>query len=73
MSKSILLMNTPNKCEECQLLYHCHKYEDHINMSTKPEWCPLKPLPKKIKVSYGSDEQDWEKGYNSCIEQIMDT
>lgn len=38
----------------------------------KADWCPLKPMPKKIKVRYGDDSQDWEQGYNSCIEQILD-
>ena len=39
----------------------------------KEEWCPLKQVPKLIDVNYGSDEQDWEKGYNSCLEEILGT
>lgn len=59
MSKSILLIDTPEKCEDCILLYHCHKYDDVITIDSKPDWCPLKPMPNKMEISYGSDEQDW--------------
>ena len=38
----------------------------------RPDECPLKPIPKKVKVMYGDDSQDWQKGYNSCLEEILD-
>ena len=41
-------------------------------MEHKEDWCPLKSAPKPINVNYGSDEQDWEKGYNACVEEILD-
>ena len=42
-----------------------------IGSKARPDWCPLKPAPELIKVNYGSDEQDWEKGYNRCLHEII--
>ena len=42
------------------------------NTIPKPDWCPLKPAPKKIKVMYGDDSQDYDEGYNACVEEILD-
>ena len=76
--KSILIIDTPKTCEECD----CHLWkvcvpadediDEYVNPSkTKPEWCPLKPLPSK---GYG-DEDDFEQttyfdGWNDCLEEI---
>lgn len=81
MDKAIIVINTPDGCRECPLCGEDHMtYRDYCRITDqyiwaldKPDWCPLKPAPKKMEVSYGSDEQDWENGYNSCVEQIMDT
>lgn len=70
MSKSILIMDTPNKCEECQLLYHCHKYEDYVNMNEKPDWCPLRKLPEREMVWYEDEASDFERGFNACLVEI---
>jgi hypothetical protein len=85
MSKAILVIDMPKRCGECP---RCASYQscafsireywctasDNISVDSddKPRWCPLKPAPEKIEVSYRSDEQDWDKGYNACIEAIMD-
>lgn len=70
MSKSILLMNTPNTCGECQLLYYCYKYADHINMDTKPDWCPLEKLPDRQLIWYEDEASDFERGFNACLDEI---
>ena len=70
MSKSVLLVDTPSKCGECNLLYHCHKYESAIAMGSKPDWCPLKELPNHELV--WCDDNDWERGFNACLDEILD-
>ena len=55
----------------------CHnaEHECHVlsktNYIKRPSWCPLKPLPKKIKHK---DEIDYDYGYidgrNECIDEI---
>ena len=80
MDKAILVIDMPKGCYECPLAVETvHNYDaccitgSRIMSYDKFDWCPLKLAPKPIEVNYGSDEQDWEKGYNSCVEQIMDT
>ena len=53
MSKAILVIDTPENCEECPLMFEvegkeganicrgCQKYSFNTDASKKPEWCPL--------------------------------
>lgn len=34
----------------------------------KPDECPLKPLPDKVKVFM----DDWADGYNACLEDVLE-
>ncbi len=54
--KEELVMETPEDCESCVLhggIFHsfckinCRYIED---LSAKPDWCPLKPLPEKKRI-----------------------
>lgn len=62
--KSILVIDTPHDCSECDLMfqddwsYWCpHRnaqadvYENVVNYS-KPTWCPLSPLPLKKDLTH---------------------
>lgn len=48
--------------------------DDRLN---KPSWCPLKPLPEKMKVDYDTitsaevTEKVVAMGYNFCIDTIL--
>lgn len=58
MSKSILVIDTPDCCMNCDIMFHdeqsywCpHKDAkadvfDYIKTGTKPDWCPLKEIPE---------------------------
>lgn len=81
MSKSVLVMGTPEDCESCVLhggIFHsfckinCRYIED---LSTKPDWCPLKPLPEKKEYIVPIDNVESQKdiiavGWNACIDKI---
>lgn len=77
MSKSVLAMETPEDCESCVLhggIFHsfckinCRYIED---LSAKPDWCPLKPLPEKMTGVAQTDHWDSIKaGWNECIDTI---
>jgi len=56
MSKSILVLDTPESCRKCKLRYDsygqcevCILADDVVDefyeTNTKPDWCPLSPLP----------------------------
>lgn len=40
-----------------------------------PEWCPLRPLPKKLKLriqrEWITDYDRYEIGYNACLDKIL--
>lgn len=65
MSKSILIINTPDSCMGCNFLYcdvennaeSCVATEEARNVDLekeeKPDWCPLKEIPqRKEKIKY---------------------
>lgn len=50
-------------------------YLNDIMMKSKPDWCPLKPMPN-IKCEELCDVDDWydsgyHNGYNSCIDELL--
>lgn len=54
MSKSMLVMDTPENCVKCSLYHYpscrCYvteKFQNNISEDYKPDWCPLQEVPKK--------------------------
>jgi hypothetical protein len=95
MSKSVLVIDTPENCYDCPLgtaycgeleyeglceLADCLDYdeilitEEHYDCESKskPDWCPLKPLPEKSATE--NDMTDYQcgmvDGRNQCIDEI---
>lgn len=63
MDKAILVIDMPDSCDGCPLCYgndisdwclvmgHFHgDVWGHTTNHTKPDWCPLKPAPEKVKI-----------------------
>jgi hypothetical protein len=51
-------------------------YLNDIMMKSKPDWCPLKPMPEKIQVCGKYPQPDGivpscKIGYNACIDEIL--
>lgn len=79
MSKSVLVLTTPKYCALCVLrsgVLHpfCRvNNRDITDLSIRPDWCPLKPLPEKMIISRGArntDGLEYACGYNTCINEI---
>lgn len=77
MSKSVLVIDTPEKCISCIYVgifhYFCRiNCRDIKDVSTKPDWCPLKELPEKSTIE--NDMTDYQcgmvDGRNQCIDEI---
>lgn len=77
MSKSVLAIDTPKKCNSCiyaGTFYDFCKinYRYIEDLSTKPDWCPLKSLPEKSTTE--NDMTDYQcgmvDGRNQCIDEI---
>lgn len=79
MSKSLLVIDTPESCCSCYLrgftlnLQYCRgKLKDIKDVSTKPDWCPLMDLPEKDNGDYPANTFDagFVEGWNQCIDEI---
>ena len=86
MNKSILVIDTPSHCGECQIRFddiysNWCSYENpepngvykYVESKIKPDWCPLRPMPEKM-TGYDSIKWQWgeyEDGWNQCIDAIM--
>ncbi len=100
MSKSILVIDTPERCSMCKFLNrtdedYCYcrllgfDYQVNEYMRSapkgKPDWCPLKKLPKKKEEkqyltrtdnrenteTYGETKDAVAIGWNMCIDEIV--
>lgn len=79
MSKAVLIMDMPSSCEECILRNEgacfpvskensiCGVYYT-MKEGRKPDWCPLRELPKKKSVYTNGHYSD---GYNACIDELL--
>lgn len=86
MNKAILVIDMPDSCSKCLLMYGndisdwCLPMGNfngdvyrHTTDNTKPDWCPLKPIPKKLK-GHDSIYYQWgeyEDGWNHCLDVIL--
>ncbi len=77
MSKSVLVINTPKYCALCVLRSGVHhpfcrvNNRDITDLSIRPDWCPLKPLPEKMTGVAQTDHWNSIKaGWNACIDEI---
>ena len=101
MSKSALVIDTPENCYNCPFgtascsdleyegsceLADCLDYdailmtEEHYDCESKsrPDWCPLKPLPEKKEYIVPIDNVESQKdiiavGWNACLRKITET
>ena len=86
MSKSVLVMDTQERCLDCKIgqnMSNCmetciycpiaEKLALDKEAETIPEWCPLRPLPERMLPILG--QRIWMKGYtrgrNDCIDEII--
>lgn len=79
MDKSVLVMNTPDKCIHCPLLNgndECIVQDDDANASDSwdelMKGCPLMDLPEKDNGDYPANTFDagFVEGWNQCIDEI---
>lgn len=94
MSKSMLIIDTPESCKTCDIKFTddyadwCpHKKAksdvyDYIQSNSRPDWCPLSPLPEKIKLKQYVDNAArnmnsvmayaYAQGRNDCLDEILE-
>lgn len=86
MSKAVLVIEMPEKCQDCPICqgvamdgtHVCSILDEDGNEQShddggysKPDWCPLKPMPEKKKEDYRSEfARGIKKGWNDAIKAI---
>lgn len=78
MSKCVLVMDMPSSCEKCDLQNFgiCQKEKKSIvgtpkDLKSKPDWCPLNPMPQRANHTDWCDGGRYDKGYNACIDELL--
>lgn len=83
MAKGIIVVDVPETCGDCACFQYDGQYdrycgvngEDLMNIDwngEKPDWCPLKLIPKKkeVKNAENMTSLGWIEGWNACIDEI---
>lgn len=85
MSKGYILVDVPEKCSQCNFWfakatepveYRCMAKQRRLeNLTGRPDWCPLRELPKKMEVcgrypQPGEPVPSYRIGWNDCIERM---
>ncbi len=85
MSKSVLVIETPENCYDCPIGQDCSNILEASlfclgagkcvidkEAATIPNWCPLKPLPEEKEEEYWRSKLSlaWIRGWNTCISKI---
>jgi len=81
MNKAILVIDMPENCGDCAILFQ-DGYSDwcpwenavtdvynYAKNGTKPDWCPLQPMPDKYDIP--DSDFEYELGFNRCIDWIL--
>jgi hypothetical protein len=78
MNKSALVIDTPENCYDCPFgTAYCGEleYVGYCESKSRPDWCPLKPLPERKEYIVPIDNVESQKdiiavGWNACINKI---
>ena len=77
MDKSVLVIDTPKRCEECEVFNPYEGCPLTGSLGEIDDDCPLKRLPKKRNPYEYPDTVSFEKaqyhadGYNQCLKDIL--
>ena len=86
MNKAVLVIDMPNVCWQCPFCetwdvipsveeYSCTVKNIEVDKYRKPDWCPLKPMPR-MRFTYMDHDNDailnYNNGWNDCIGKIVD-
>ena len=43
----------------------------HSRFGSKPDWCPIRPMPGKVYHEDYCDNGRYDKGWNDCLKEIL--
>lgn len=80
MKGIIIVKDFPENCRDCDyfgtLCKITNKKCNWYSEDGKPEWCPIKPVPEKMKLEGKYPQKDrippsYKVGWNACIDEIL--
>lgn len=82
MDKAILVIDMPTCCDECFALYDGGDYPMCLITKEqrgytfrireqKMDKCPLREPPERELLWHDDDTDDWSRGFNSCLDEIL--
>lgn len=85
MPKAVLVIDIPESCPDCRFFEsvwsECYAISEQYNRGVmteeaKPDWCPLRELPEKMKVCGKYPQPDgitpsYKVGWNACLDEIL--
>lgn len=75
--KGIIIVDIPDDCRLCPTydseVNYCSCVDKKILEVKKPDWCPIKPMPKKKSMDLGQTVVNAARneGWNECIDEIL--
>ena len=76
MSKSLMIIDTPKSCEECQLCvnvigkHYCAAKGTNMAKGERDCSCPLVEAPEKINIVKPIC-LEYQQGWNDCVDEIL--
>ena len=80
MSKAVLVIDMPNTCAECKMVYRkrndkrevfrCQISKKNIEINKIDNNCPLKEIPEK-ELDWNDGEDEYITGWNACLDEIL--
>lgn len=83
MAKAVLVMDMPEQvCQKCTLCYETENDDEYLCCAVgkllpdgeKPDWCPLRELPKHRRTIGNVSEGKkllMNAGFNDCLDEIL--
>ena len=77
MNKGFIVVDDiPVICAECERAeiwsykLYCLE-EDRVIHNSKPDWCPIKPVPERANHENYCDNGRYDKGWNDCLNEVL--
>ena len=82
MRRGIVVVDMPADCRDCllrSLADDCivgRNVMGYRHNKSKPDWCPIRPMPKKKEVCGRYPQPDgvvpsFKMGWNACIDELL--
>lgn len=78
--KGLIVVDIQDNCYQCPAYSDewdiCNVSGEDTTGGKKPDWCPIRPIPEKMKITGKYPQPDgivpsYKYGWNACIDEIL--